>query len=71
MKLEHDLPSGKVLIYRESNGRRSYFSFWVDADKSSWTIHRFGACRFVSAEAAESAITEVKRRNKARLKTKR
>jgi hypothetical protein len=66
MNLEHDLPTGKVLIYRESNYRRSYFSFWVGADKSSWTMLRESAHKFADTEKAEAAITEIKRRNKVR-----
>lgn len=66
VNIERDLSSGKFLVYRESNERRSYFALWVDADKSSWTYLRNSACMFLNQEKAEDVIAEVKRRSKMR-----
>ena len=45
-----------------ARGRKkvSFFSFFVDGDSSSWTIHRYGAAQFRTKEEVRETIDRLR-----------
>lgn len=51
------------IIVRGSGPRESFFSFFVDHDKSSWVRRReWNAHRFITKKEANRAVLELRRR---------
>ena len=62
MKIEVSKDKRSFFVFREMGGRRDYFSFYVDDDKSSWTQFTHARQRFISRTEAAEAIVELRRR---------
>lgn len=60
------LRDGKFVVWRGDENRPSYFGFFVDGDKSSWTRYASGAAHFQTKEAALEAIEKLRARAKSR-----
>lgn len=54
------------IIERGSEGHESFFAFFVDADKSSWTRYMPSAQRYNSPASAKVGIEWIKQRERAR-----
>ncbi len=51
----------KYLVTRNSKNPQ-YFSFYVDSDRISWSMHIWNAARFATATDARECIVEVRKR---------
>lgn len=71
MKIERSIDGRSFFVYREMGGRRDYFSFYVDDDKSSWSQYPRQRQRFISRQEAADAIIELRRRKQLQRKRSR
>ncbi len=62
---------GKYVICRGDAYRPSYFSFYVGADRSAWSIHEFQAQRYATEAAAQEGIAALRQRDKTRRQRRR
>jgi len=62
MRIEREL-NHWIIVRGKEGGRQSFFCFFVDHDKSSWTTKKPWACRqYPSKQAAQVDLTELARR---------
>jgi hypothetical protein len=59
MRLDH---SGRYVIARER--QPSFFSFFIDGDKSSWTKHSYNARTYKTRAAAQGELLEIRHRQR-------
>lgn len=66
MRIEHLPYSGRWIVLRGRNTIHYYNGILVDHDRVSWTTYRPDAHRFVTEQAAQETLAEIRRRTKLR-----
>lgn len=56
----------RFVVYKNVGYRRSYFCFYVDGCKGSWSFLQFQAAHFKSREEAEATIERLRSFNRAK-----